>query len=143
MKRFALFAAAAVVALASIPASAVPVPFKITYTLPTTGCTAINDVPVIPCDNVALAANAVTGVDVYVSKAPIADNAAMAPTFTIAAGQTTYTGAFQAGDGDKLYFRLKARTAGGASPFSNAATKDVSVKVVPNSPVIVTIDIVT
>lgn len=143
MKRFACLVLAVCIAFAaSVPAQAAPVPVKITYTLPTVACSTVNGAVVFPCDNVPLTgANALTGVDVYISKAPIADDSTMAPTASVAVGTTTYTSNFAASDGDTLYVRMKARTASSSSAFSNAATKLVVVKVAPNAPIIVTIDI--
>lgn len=144
MKHFdktGLVALVATLALASV-AMAATAPVAINYTLPVTGCTVVNGSPVVPCDNVPLTgANALTGLDVFISTAPIADNSTMAPTVSIAAVAQTYSSTFQAGDGDTLYIRLKAKTAGASSGFSNVATKTIAVKVVPNSPVIISITV--
>jgi hypothetical protein len=142
MKCF-LFVAAALLALASaVPAQAAPVPLTINYTLPTVACSTVNGTPVVPCDNVPLTgANALTAVDVWIAKAPIADTDTSAPTLSLAANVTTGTSTFAASDGDTLYVRLKARTANGSSVFSNQGTKLVTVKVIPNAPIVVTINI--
>lgn len=145
MKRFStqtLGALVAVLVLSAVAMAATTVPVKIDFTLPTVACSTVNGAYVVPCDNIPLTgANALTGLDVFISTAPIVDNSTMAPTVSIAAVASTYNSTFQAGDGDTLYIRLKARTAGASSAFSNMLTKDVVVKVVPNSPVIISITV--
>lgn len=61
---------------------------KLSWTLPTTGCT----VGVTPCDNKPLTgADALTAIDVYISTAPIPDSFSGPPTVTLTAGAITTT----------------------------------------------------
>jgi hypothetical protein len=138
MKRLCIAAALALVASV---AAAVPVPLKITYTLPTQACDFVNGVAVQCSPIPATGPGSLVGIDVYVSKTPIADDATLTPFATITPTAQTYNTTFQAGDGDKLYVRLKARTATATSAFSNTATKDVVVTTVLGAPIIVSIDI--
>lgn len=111
---------------------------KLTWTLPTTGCTT----GVTPCDNKPLTgADALTGIDVYVSAAPIPDSFSGAPTATLAAGAVTTTVTVPATNGGTLYARLKARNASGASPFSGQVSKLIVLPVTPGVPTNITIEI--
>jgi hypothetical protein len=127
--------AALVVGVYAPPAFAQTVPAAATYkwTLPTTGCTQ----SVTPCDNKPLTgADALTGVEVYVSTSPIADNSTMAPTFTLAADTLTksYTGSVP--NGATVYARFKAVNANGKSAFSTQLSKVITVTTPPPGPVI-------
>lgn len=141
MKRFLSLAAAAVVALAAVStAHAISAPLNISYTVPTTGCTVINDVQVTPCDNVPLTgANALTAVELIISTSPIPGNYSGAPTLSVTAASGQVSTNFNANSGDTIYVRVRARNQYRASAWSNEATKLVEVETVPGIPTNVTI----
>lgn len=141
MKRFLSLAAAAVVALAAVsPAHAVSAPLTVTYTLPTTACTIINDVQVNPCDNVPLTgANALTAVELMISTSPIAGTYDGPVTLSVTAASGQVNTSFTANSGDTIYVRVRARNQYRASAWSNEATKLVEVETVPGIPTNVTI----
>lgn len=111
---------------------------KLSWTLPTTGCT----VGVTPCDNKPLTgADALTAIDVYISTAPIPDSFSGPPTVTLTAGAITTTQTVPATNGGTLYARLKARNASGASPFTAQVSKSIVLPVTPGVPTNITIEI--
>lgn len=78
---------------------------------------------------------AVTGVQLFVAQAPIADNSTMAPTVTLPPGTTTYDYTTTVPNGTTLYVRTKAVNRFGPSPtFSNQDSKLVLVPAKPNAP---------
>lgn len=119
-------------------AQTVPGSVGLEWTLPTVGCT----VGVSPCDNRPLTgAAALTAIEVYISTSSIPDNSIMAPTLTLGPAVTTATHTMQVANGATLFVRLKARNAGGVSPFNVQASKVVTAPVVPGVPSSVTITI--
>lgn len=143
MRTISILAALAVLSAFSAASlgQTVPGSMRVSWTLPTTGCTQ----GVTPCDNVPLGtAGALTGVEVYISTAPIPDNSSMSPTLTLPAGATTGTHTLQVANGATLYARVKARngaTPNSLSPFSVQVSKLVSLPVTPNAPTSVTIEL--
>lgn len=122
-------------------ANAATVPVNISYTLPTQTCLYVNGVRTAdPCTPLT-GADALTGIEVYFSLSPIADDAALAPVATLPPASTTYQSTFTAGNGDKVYVRLKAKTASASSIFSGQVFKDVVVQTIPNAPVLISIGI--
>ncbi len=114
----------------------------INWALPTAGCS----VGVTPCDGKPLTgSDALTGVEVYVSGAPIPDGSSMAPTATLAAGATSAVQTLQAAAGSTLYVRVKAVNANGKSPFSVQGSAVVPTPapkpVVPGAPTSITIQL--
>jgi hypothetical protein len=119
-------------------AQTVPGSLSLGWTLPTTGCT----VGVSPCDNTPLTgARALTGVQVWISTAPIPDNFAGAPTLTLSGASTTASHTINVPNGTRLYARLKAVNAQGTSPFSTQVDKVIDAPVAPGVPTQVTINI--
>lgn len=111
---------------------------NIAWTLPTTGCTA----GVSPCNNKPLTgADALTGVKVYVSTAPISDTTILAPVATLGPGVTTTTYTTNVTNGSTIYVRVRATNASGDGPLSNQASQVVALPVLPGVPTSVTISI--
>lgn len=133
MKRIALllgllFACGHAYTQANVPVSAV-----VSWTLPT-----------MTADGSPLTGgNALTAVQVFASSTAIADGSTVQPTATLAPTAATWTYTTTAPNGSTLYFRAKACNVGGCSPFSNQATKAVTVSV-PGAPagVAVTVSVV-
>lgn len=115
----------------SVPAGT-PAEMVVTWVLPTNAI-----------DGTPLAGEyALTGVQLFVSTAPIADDSTVAPTSTFAGNvvQSTFSGTVP--NGATLYVRVKAVNKGGASAFSVQASKLIQVPVaVPGQPTDVTIAI--
>jgi hypothetical protein len=133
-------ALAVVLSLLAFTANAQTVPGSATYTwtLPTTGCT----VGVTPCDNKPLTgADALTGIEVYISTSPIPDNSTMAPTLTLGPTATTAVYSTTVANGSTLYARFKGKNASfGSSPtFSAQVSKLVALPVSPGVPTNITI----
>lgn len=130
---------AALLSMAAVAnAQTVPGTIKMSWTLPTTGCT----VGVTPCDNKPLTgADALTSVQVFVSTSPIADASTMAPTLTLGPGATTGTATISAVNGATLYGRIKACTAAKCGGFSAQVSQTVKLDIQPGVPTNVTIEI--
>lgn len=121
-----LFVVAAVANAQSVPSSA-----KIDWVQPT-----------VSVDGVPLTgANSLTGIEVYISTSPIADNSTMQPTATVSGAATTTTQTLQVANGSTLYVRLKAVNASGKSAFSSQVTKLVQLNATPTFPTSVTVTI--
>lgn len=141
MKRFASIVALALLAVApgvfaqTVNAAAT---LDIDWALPTTGC--VN--PPSCTQNVPLTgAYALTGVKLYVSTSPIADNSTMAPSAVLGAGviETSYN--LTVANGSTVYVRVKATNASGDSPFSSEVSKVVNVPARPGAPTGVTVNL--
>lgn len=143
MKRFLSLLAGAALALAAVSAqAAVSAPLTINYTVPTTGCTTINGVPVSPCDGVPLTgADVVTSIAVYVSTSPIPNNFTGDPTLVVGASPQSVNTSVSITNGQTVYVRLKALSGTGVSDFSAEASKTFTLGVKPGVPTSVTITI--
>lgn len=138
MKRFFPILAGALLAIASLTAHAATGTVNVTWQLPTFACT----VGVVPCDNLPLTgANALTGVEVYLSTSPIADDTTASPTVSLTADQTTASATLGVNNGDTIYARVRVRNQFGPSDFSAEATKLVTIATKPGMPTSVTITI--
>lgn len=102
MKRFILLGCmlGAALAFLTVAHATVPVPVGVSYTLPTQACVYVNGVATTTCGPLT-GADALTGIEVYFSLAPIADGATLTPVVTLPPTASTYTSTFQAGNGDK------------------------------------------
>lgn len=76
---------------------------------------------------------ALTGVNVFVSQAPIADAAILLPAAKLPPTATAYTYRGDVPNGATLYFRVQAENMGGASAYSPTVTRAVKVDV-PGAP---------
>lgn len=138
MKRFAPLLAAVMFTLFATSAPAATGTVNVGWQLPAFACT----VGVVPCDNLPLTgANALTGVEVYLSTSPIADDTTAPPTVSLTADQTTATVPLGVNNGDTIYARVRVRNQFGPSDFSAEATKLVTIATKPGMPTSVTITI--
>ena len=131
---FAILAIAIALAFApQVRAQAVNVPATatITWMLPTT-----------TTDGVPLTgALALTGVEIYISTSPIADDSTLAPTAVLGGNATSTVQTLTVPNGSTLYVRAKAVRGAEKSAFSNQATKLVNVSTVPRPPTSVDIQL--
>lgn len=146
MKRFVSLLVLSLAGLAAHAQTAPTVPATATanWTNPThTECVAPPPQGSSECVRLLLnGAYAVTGIQVFVSTAPIADNSNMGPTATVAPGTNTYEYTGTVPNGSTLYVRTKAVNAFGPSPtFSNQASKLVMVEAKPGPPTNLTISV--
>lgn len=138
MKRFAPLLAAVMLTLFATSAPAATGSVDLAWQLPDFACT----VGVVPCDNLPLTGiNALTGVEVYLSTSPIADDSTASPTVSLTADQTTATATLGVNNGDTIYARIKVRNQFGPSDFSAQVSKPVMIATKPGVPTNVTITI--
>jgi hypothetical protein len=117
MKRFFLSFLACLPLCAFAQAGTVPVTAVLTWQLPTTASDG----------SAPTGALALTQMQVFASTNAIADTSAATATAALAGNATTYTYTTTVPNGTTLHFRVKACNQGGCGPFSNEATKLVSV----------------
>lgn len=85
-------------------------------------------------------ASALTGVQIFVSTSPIADNSTLAPAMTLGTGATASVYGLTVPDGATVYVRAKAVNAAGAGAFSEQASKTIALPArVPGVPTNLTI----
>lgn len=138
----ALGCIASMVLSARADAQNVPAELTAIWTLPThTECVAPPPQGSDQCVRLPLTEQyAMTGVQLFISQSPIADNSTMAPTVTLPPGTTTYDYTATVPNGTTLYVRTKAVNQFGASPtFSNQDSKLVLVPAKPMAPSNVTV----
>jgi hypothetical protein len=135
MSPFAKFTAivlgAVVLGLASFSAfsQSVPGSLKIDWVQPT-----------VSVDGLPLTgSNSLTGIEVYISTAPIPDNFTGAATVIVSGAATTTTQTVQVANGSTVYVRLRAINTAGKSALTNQISKLVQVSAVPGVPTSVTI----
>lgn len=130
------------VAGATLSAAAFAAPVNATgtvsYVLPVLGC--MQGQPT--CNAPLTGADALTGIDVYVSTSPIPDTFTGPPTLSVGPAVTTTPVSVSANNGDTVYVRLKARNSSGSSVFTAPATFVVHLAVIPNPPTSVTFTLV-
>lgn len=139
MKRFLSLIAGLTLALTSMTApAAASGSIHLNWELPLTGCS----VAITPCDNAPLTGdNALVAVDVYLSTSPIADDAVLTPTVSLAAGVTTTTATLDVNNGDTIYGRIKVRNQFLSSDYGLQVTKLVTLPIKPGVATNVTIAI--
>jgi len=136
MIRKLIFGALALLMTCAAVAQTVPGAANYSWTLPTTGCT----VGVTTCDNKPLTgADALTGLEIFISTSAIPDAPSGNPTLTLGPGQTTTTYTTTVPNGSTIYMRMRAVNSTGKSILTNAVTKVVNAGVIPGVPTNVTV----
>lgn len=141
MKRFAcLFVSLATTLFASVAGAQTPpnVPgtLNVSWTLPTDACT---NPPTCTVNVPLTGAYALTGIQLYVSTAPIPDNYTGAPSATFGGGITTATYNTTVPNGSTVYVRVRAVNQFNASPYSTEVSKVINIPAAPRAPSGVTI----
>lgn len=119
-----LAAAAAAVVPAVAQTVNVPATLRVSWLLPTT-----TDSGLPLTGSLAL-----TGLEVYISTSPIANDTSAAPTLVLGGSATTTTQTLTVPNGSTVYVRVRAVRNAEKSPLSAQATAPVNVSTQPNAP---------
>lgn len=77
---------------------------------------------------------ALTGVELYESTSPIADDASLTPKATLSATAKSWTGTGSAVVGTTYYYRIKVRNKGGLSKFGPQGSKLIAIPIPKPAP---------